>query len=311
MNDRPTISVVMPVFNGAAYLGNAIESVLAQTLGDFELLVFDDGSTDETPVVLASHERRDSRIQVLRRSHRGLTPLLNEGLHLARGRFLARMDADDLCLADRFARQIAYLEEHPECVAVGAQVIAIDSDGDPLYRTSFPITHEEIDYRHVRGKSGQIAHPLLMARTDVLRAIGGYCEDFSVAQDFDLLLRLAEVGRLANLPRVLLKYREHPRTISQQHRERQLEAVREALSRAWKRRSMTVPPEPLLIDQPGPETVWEKELQWTGQALGCGYRRSARKHAWRAVRAKPISRSAWRLLGQALLSDFDAESSEE
>src|SRR5271165_3771001 len=170
----PIISVLMPVYNAERYVAQAVESILRQTDNSFEFLIFDDGSHDRSLTILNRYATIDSRIRLFPREHTGYTRLLNEGLQLARGKYLARMDADDLSRPDRFRVQRNYLDTHESCVAVGAQSLLIDSDGDPIAFYRVPHEHEEIDRRHMSGFPGGIPHPVMVARLDALHSIGGY-----------------------------------------------------------------------------------------------------------------------------------------
>src|SRR5262249_36170786 len=136
-------------------------------------------------------------------------PWLNEGMRAARGEFIARMDADDVSLSQRFDRQVEYLRRQPDCVAVGCDMLMIDPDGDPLSKVTHDVEHEAIEANLLTGGLGVIAHPASMVRRSALLAVGGYREEFESIEDFDLWLRLAELGRLANLPEILFKYRLH------------------------------------------------------------------------------------------------------
>ena len=126
MADAPTVSVVMTVFNTQAYVGEAVESVLAQTFSDFELIIIDDGSTDRSTAMLNEYAKRDQRIRLTSRANTGIVAAANEGIGLARGRYLARMDSDDVCLPHRFETQVRYLNAHSDCVLLGSRVTVVD-----------------------------------------------------------------------------------------------------------------------------------------------------------------------------------------
>ncbi len=128
----PAVSVVMPLYNARRHLASALDSVLAQTFTDFEIIAVDDGSRDDTLDLLRQYESRDPRVRVLSRPNTGIVGALNDGMRLARADLIARMDGDDLCLPDRFEKQVAYLQQHPDCVLVGSQVLLIDPDGEPI-----------------------------------------------------------------------------------------------------------------------------------------------------------------------------------
>src|SRR5512135_1833139 len=145
MSDPPLISVCMPVYNAERYIARAVESILGQTFGDFEFLILDDGSTDGSLEILRRYANHDPRIRLTSRPNKGLPPSLNELVDQARGEFIARMDADDVALPERFARQVEYLRAHPDCVLVGSRVQLVDPEGDPLCDWCTMQEHEAID----------------------------------------------------------------------------------------------------------------------------------------------------------------------
>ena len=194
----------MPVYNGEKFLREAIQSILAQTFRDFELLICDDGSTDKTHVIAEEFVRADSPVRLIKNQHIGLEKILNLGLQEARGEFIARMDADDVALPDRFAKQIEFLLAHPDVVVLGGQVAVIDETGQPIHIWSMPQEHWEIDDNHICGRNVAIVHPTVMMRRTAVSKASGYR---GRVEDIDLWLRLAEHGKLANLPDIVLKYR--------------------------------------------------------------------------------------------------------
>lgn len=210
----PAISVIMPAYNAERYVGAAVESILTQTLGDFELLVFDDGSTDRTRSILEGFAARDLRVRVLPRAHQGYVALLNEGLQLARADLVARMDADDISLPERFARQLAFLRAHPEVAAVGAQAQIINAAG-LTHRLITPPENPTVS-REVLQRQSAFVHPLVMMRRQQVLAVGSYRPALIPAEDFDLWLRLGAKHTLANLPEVLLHYRMYDAQTSMQ-----------------------------------------------------------------------------------------------
>src|SRR5262249_45977834 len=148
--DPPLISVCMPVHNAERFVGEAVESILGQTLRDFEFLIIDDGSTDGSTRILRDSAARDPRIRLTCRSNRGLVATLNELVDQARGEFIARMDADDIALPDRFLRQVDYLRRHPERVEGGAWVPVIDPAGDPPCLWVHGQSHQAVAALHPR-----------------------------------------------------------------------------------------------------------------------------------------------------------------
>ncbi len=208
MND-PQVTVLIPVYNGARFLQEAIESVLAQTFGDFELLVLDDGSTDGSQELVASS--RDSRIHLVRNEgHRGLVPMLNEGLALARGTWIARQDADDRSHRRRLADQVQRLREQPQLVLVGTQARVIDPDGRVIGELTRPQESVSIRWYHLFDNA--FIHSSVMFRREAAQAFGGY-EPLAHCEDYALWSRMALAYPVANLPQRLLDYRANPQSI--------------------------------------------------------------------------------------------------
>jgi len=201
------VSVVMPVYNGERFVGEAIESILGQTYRDLELIVIDDGSSDRTPDVIAHYARRDAR--VIAKHHpvnRGFAEALNTGCREARGTFIARMDADDVSLPQRFERQIAYLRAHPDVGAVGSAMQIIDDRGVRGRVKSYPLGSGQAAWSMLFFNS--LAHPSVMMRRTLLEAAGWYPAGcVGGTEDYAVFLGLSWESRIANLPEVLLLYR--------------------------------------------------------------------------------------------------------
>jgi glycosyltransferase involved in cell wall biosynthesis len=197
----------MPVRNGELYVADAIRSILNQTLVDLELIIVDDGSVDGAPQILAQFAHKDERIRVLTLPSTGIATALESGRAMARGRYIARMDADDVSLRHRFAVQVAHLDAHPSIVALGGQVQVIDAHSRPLNIGLFPI--EPAACRAQFELGAPFCHPAVMMRRDTLHHCGGYRQFFEPAEDLDLWLRLAKIGELANLDEIILQYRVH------------------------------------------------------------------------------------------------------
>jgi GT2 family glycosyltransferase len=300
-NPAPVVSVLMPVYNAERYVGEAAASVLRQTFTNFELLVFDDGSSDRSAAVAEEACGCDPRLHLLRQSHAGLAARLHEGMRRARGEFIARMDADDVCRRQRFALQLDFLRRDPACSAVGGAVLLIDPDGRPIRELKMPLAHEEIDALLLRGRGDAIIHPALMLRRVDLIAAGGYRPEAEPAEDLDLYLRLAERGRLANLPDTLLDYRQHLSKVSNRRAGEQRRAIELAVCEARRRRGLDPAQEPapsLAPEQTPPAECWRR---WAREATEGGNLRTARKHAWAAFRAEPTAPRSWQILLRALL----------
>lgn len=210
----PAISVVMSVHNGVKYLLQAIESILNQTLYDFEFIIVDDGSTDGASQILETYAKTDSRIVLVGQANQGLTKSLNKALYLARGDFIARMDSDDVAHPHRLETQLAFLNSHPDIVCVGSEVELISENGIRLGPRNQPREHDEIRRLLLLGDGGAMTHPAIMFRREQAIKIAGYDEQFLTAQDLDFFLRISEVGRVANIDEILLDWRQHPQSIN-------------------------------------------------------------------------------------------------
>jgi len=213
----PTVTVLMAVHDGQDFVREAVESVLAQTLRDLELLIIDDASTDSTPEILAS--LTDPRVRILTNSvNLGLTRSLNIGLREARGEFIARLDHDDAAAPDRFEKQLAFLSEHPDCVAVGCR---LELRGEGEKSRLSPCCVDNLSIRWKLLFDTALPHPTLTMRASAVKAVGGYDEYFPCTMDYDLECRLARVGKLHNLPEPLVLYREHPGQMSAKRKNEQ------------------------------------------------------------------------------------------
>jgi glycosyltransferase involved in cell wall biosynthesis len=297
---RPRVSVVMTVYNAERYLREAVESILNQTFGDFEFIVVNDGSTDGSRRILEEYARRDGRIRLVSRPNTGIVAAANEGIAAARGEYLARMDADDVSLPRRFEKQVAYLDAHPECVIVGSRVLSTDPHGIPVAPSEHALTHEEIDAQLMTATGGwALLQPATMMRLDAVRAVGGYRGKYNISEDHDLFLRLAERGKVANLPEVLFHYRRRYDGATHTHLHQLAEAKDKLLREAYERRGLPLPAG-WKAEVWKPVPVREQVRTWGWAALRAGNKAVARKHAARAVITAPWSGAAWKLLFCAL-----------
>jgi glycosyltransferase involved in cell wall biosynthesis len=216
----PRISCLLPVYNGEAFLVEAVDSILSQTYRDFELVVVDDGSRDATPDILRAFAEKDDRVRVVRRENGGIVAALNTGLSASRGDYVARMDADDISLPERFQFQLDYLDVHPGCVLVGGFARSLKPDGSFDGRTTGG-RHLRTDLSCFPPRVAVAMHPLIMVRRAALLQVGGYRSTFPHAEDYDLFLRLSKLGTIDNPDRDLLIYRRHDGAISLKHLETQ------------------------------------------------------------------------------------------
>jgi len=221
----------MPAWNAGPFLRQAVESILSQTLGDWELIVVDDGSTDDTPAVLAELAARDARLRVLtNESNLGIVAALNRGLDACRGQYVARMDADDVALGERLARQVAELDSRGELVALGGAVAYIDADGRDL----------GVVRRCAVGgsplRANPLLHPTVVIRREVLEAGHlRYRPELRHAEDYYLWLELSRHGRLGALDEVVVKYRITAAAARMRHARGMLWATLRVKARAVRR----------------------------------------------------------------------------
>ena len=212
----PRITVAMSVYNNAPYLAPAIDSILGQTFTDFEFLIVDDGSTDDSGAIINRFAAEDSRIRPIHQANAGLIVSLNRIISEARSDLIARMDGDDIALPDRFARQVAFLDANPDIGVLGTGCTVIEENGMPsTYRFENVVSTEAILDDLKNGPP--LCHPSVMMRRDVVRAVGGYHRAYRHCEDYDLWLRLSEHVKMANLPDRLLLYRHSMTQVSTRH----------------------------------------------------------------------------------------------
>jgi glycosyl transferase family 2 len=209
--ERPTVSVLMSVFDGERFLQEAIESILVQTYTDFEFMIIDDGSTDASIDIVTSY--KDARIRLLRNERNlGLTASLNKGLALAKGQYLARMDADDISLPTRLAKQIAFMKAHPTVGVCGTWADLRGKEYHDVWR--YP-TDPDLIHAHLLFASTLVHSSVIMNRTLLGKHQLQYNPSFVCAQDYELWARAARRFPLANVPEILLIHRVHAEQVGQ------------------------------------------------------------------------------------------------
>lgn len=198
---KPKVTVLMPVYNAAKFLREAMDSILSQTFTDYEFLILDDGSTDESAAIIGSYT--DPRIRLVRNDRNlRLAATLNRGLELVRGEYIARMDADDISLPERLAKQVAFLDAHPDIGLCGTWAQAF---GDAQFQLLHPA-----DPEHIRAKllfDSAFVHPAVVLRRETFARHHLVYREFYPMDDYDLWLRAARLFPLANIPEHLLRYR--------------------------------------------------------------------------------------------------------
>jgi len=216
----PSVSVLLPCYNAAATLSEALESLAEQTLTDFEVVLVDDGSTDDSLAIAQAWADRDRRFRLICQSHRGIVGALNAGLEACLAPCVARMDADDRSHPERLARQVAFLEAHPDVVVVGCLVKGYPPEqvrqGFSVYLEWLNSLIEDSDIRREIFVESPLAHPSVTFRKDWVERVGGY-QDRGWPEDYDLWLRLYLAGaRFAKISEVLLDWRERPERLTRQ-----------------------------------------------------------------------------------------------
>ncbi len=208
----PKISVVMSVYNGEKYLKSAVESILGQSFGDFEFIIVDDGSTDRSLDLLKAFQKQDERIKIISRGNKGLISSLNEGIKLAEGDYIARMDADDISKTTRLEKQLKYMEEN-NLMVCGTWAEGIDSLGNKIKDMDYPPSEKKI--KSFSLLHNPFIHPSVMFRKDIFEKVGGYKKFFKHIEDYELWTRIVFKYKTGNIPEALLEYRLHNDQITQ------------------------------------------------------------------------------------------------
>ena len=273
-----SISVVMPVYNCAKYVREAIESILNQTYKDFEFLIINDGSTDETSEILNEYAKKDSRIKIIYQPNSGIVVALNKGLNEAKGEWIFRMDGDDISLSYRFETQIEIIKKNPALVLLGGWYQQINAENIPLEISKCPTAHEDL-VRNLETRRSFFPHSSACFKRDIVLGIGGYRERFRHSEDIDLWLRLAEIGKLSCIDNLVLQLRKHEENISNSviHLQ-QLRGVTARICYFCRKIGLS---DPSLLD----ENKWQKFTSWVEKRMdekGCFQRRegwlSLRRH---------------------------------
>jgi glycosyltransferase involved in cell wall biosynthesis len=214
----PAVSVLMPCYNTADTLKEALESLRSQTFPDFEIVAVDDGSTDDTTAILQAWQAQDERLHVIHQAHAGIIAALNGGLAACQAPLIARLDSDDRCYPERLASQAAFLEEHPDVDVAGCLVEGFPPgqvrEGYRIYMDWLNSLVTDGDIRREIFVESPLAHPSVMFRRSVVEQAGGY-QERGWAEDYDLWLRLYLRGvRFGKVPQVLLAWRERPERLT-------------------------------------------------------------------------------------------------
>lgn len=300
MNSSPSLTVLMPVYNAGPHIREAIESILAQTHADFELLIIDDGSKDDSAATISSYT--DARIRFVRNEQNlGLIATLNKGLAEANGELIARMDQDDIALPERLALQLAAFRREPDLIALGTSLTLMNVRGKTVGELPVLTGHEQI--KRALAVTNPFAHPSMMFKRAAALEVGGYHKEAYATEDYDLWTRLSDLGPVANLKERLLRYRLNPKGMSISLRTAQRENAAAIAEREWAK-----------YGQAGPaptkdwDSIWPSRRGLDGAArlnyanlhllFAKGYRKRGAwfvcwAHAMTAVAWAPFNRSAY------------------
>src|SRR5579863_8320289 len=305
---NPLVSVVMSIFNGKQFLAEAVESILEQEFQDFEFIMIDDGSTDGSAEELDFYQKLDDRVHVYHEVHSGLVSALNRGCERACGKYIARMDADDIAMKDRLSQQVEFMEGHPEIGLLGASVEWVNGTGNSLFISSYPTKSEELKDELLLRRRCVFWHPTVLMRRDVLAKTTGYRPNVIGAEDYDLWLRIAEISGLANLEQVLLKYRIHSGQVSIQRRMEQTRSTLAAQMAAKRRKDGLLDPldggteitSDALISWGIPDSEQKSEIvrdyrKWIGIMCNAGEHSSALRAAREVVKTRANGVERWQI----------------
>lgn len=237
------VSVVMSVYNDQACVSQAIKSILSQTFSEFELIIIDDGSTDNSAIEVMKFS--DLRIRFFQQPNSGLAQALNFGITVANGKYIARQDSDDFSAPTRLEQQIKFLDTHPEIGLVGCNAVLIDEDGQILANTNYPTDNATLQAMLLDENSANpLNHGTVVFSRILALSVGGYRKEFSQSQDLDLWLRMAEKLEIANLPEPAYFWRLRRQSVNVQGWNNQRDLGR--LARLCARQRQSGQPEPEL-----------------------------------------------------------------
>ena len=205
---NPIISVIMPAYNAEKYVALAIESILNQTFSDFEFIIINDASTDRTWEIIQEYAKKDDRVVAIKNeTNLKTSKALNVGLLIAKGKYVVRMDADDWSYPDRLEKQCEFMELNPGVVVSGGAIEVCDAKMNILNQRNY--NYDDNSIREKIFRYNQFCHPATIWRRDIIALAGGYNEDISLTQDYDIYFRMGKFGEFANLPNVIHKLRIH------------------------------------------------------------------------------------------------------
>jgi len=304
-NEEVAISVLLPVYNAEKYIKETIESILNQTFTNFEFIIINDGSTDNSLEILQYFAKLDDRIRLISRKNIGVVDTLSEGLELVNAPYIARIDSDDIAAPDRLAIEYEFLQENLGVVCVGSDFELIDYKGRQIGLVELPKTSGEIERLLLAGEC-PIANPSTLVLTSAIRLVGGYNQGVFPAEDYALWCALLDVGKIQNLNSILLKYRIHAKSVTQSSNVEMTSKTKEVCESACRNRGI-----PCEYD----ENIWlmssngrfDKALSYGWYAFKSARRWMALEYSLKAISLSPFSEGGWRLLVCSLIKPLPKE----
>jgi len=299
-NKVPAISVLLPVYNAEKYIKQTVESILNQSFTDFEFIIIDDGSSDRSLEILQNYAEQDKRIRLISRENKGLVETISEGLDLALGKYIARIDHDDIATPERLAIEYEFLQNNPDVVCVGSDFELIDYKGRRIGLAEPPKGSIAIE-RSLLAGACPIANPSTMVLKSAIYSVGGYNKnDTFPADDYALWIDLLDVGKIENLSSILLQYRIHASSVTQTSNTTMTMKTKEICEAACRQRGI-----PCDYD----ENTWlvtkksqyKKTVGYGWYAFKDGNRWMALEYSLKAISQSPISEGGWRLLVCSLI----------
>lgn len=260
-NSLPYVSVIMSVYNSENYLDKAIESILNQDFTDFEFIIINDGSTDKSEAIIKRYAQSDLRIKFFSQENQGLPKSLNRGIQLARGKYIARMDADDISVPERFRKQISFLEKHPEVGVCGSWVQTIGESKS--YINKYPENDATLRCWLLFGVG--LAHPSIILRRELFEKENlSYNLSYSYCQDYELWIRASNYCALANISEVLLLYRLHSEQMGQSYSQKVRLSENQ---KVWKFLFKNLGISPTAEELDTHATLWQFDLEYTREFI--------------------------------------------
>lgn len=258
---KPKVSVLTAVYNGELYLKETIESILSQTYINFEHIIIDNNSTDRTPEIIKYYAETDKRIIVIQEKMPGPAYARNAGLNIAKGEWIAILDADDIALPERLELQLNYIEKHPGVCLLGSGCTTIDAIGQVIKDFQYPESHDLL-VNQLENRLAFFPHSSDLIQKEAIVSLNGYSTRFPPAEDYDLWLRLSTYGKLACIDKPLIKLRQHPESLSYKDsgQRQQLRAIAAAICHFRRKAGLSDP------SQMNEET-WQGFLSWVEKEL--------------------------------------------